>query len=94
MSAKLDMTAMYGAHDALRRELELPARTAAGVDDDPRRTLGAAVGWELFKKSLHVHLTKPLARYAQTALMRRYGRPNDPDDHELLRTLVLDGLLR
>jgi hypothetical protein len=28
MSAKLDLTAMYGAHDALRRELELPARTA------------------------------------------------------------------
>jgi hypothetical protein len=57
MSSKLDMTAMYAAHDALRREMELLARTAARVDDDPRRILGTAVGWELFKKSLHVHHT-------------------------------------
>lgn len=57
MSGKLDMTAMYAAHDALRRELELLARTAARLDDDPRRILGTAVGWQLFKKSLHVHHT-------------------------------------
>jgi hemerythrin-like domain-containing protein len=57
MSGKLDMTAMYVAHDALRRELELLARTAARVDDDPRRILSTAVGWVLFKKSLHVHHT-------------------------------------
>lgn len=57
MSGKLDMTAMYVAHDALRRDLKLLARTAARVDDDPRRILSGAVGWELFKKSLHVHHT-------------------------------------
>ncbi|TDD05293.1 hemerythrin domain-containing protein [Nonomuraea diastatica] len=57
MSGKLDMTAMYVAHDALRRELELLARTAAKAGDDPRRILGTAAGWELFKKVLHVHHT-------------------------------------
>jgi hypothetical protein len=30
MGGKLDMTAMYAAHDALRRDLELLARTATG----------------------------------------------------------------
>lgn len=55
MSDKLDMTAMYAAHDALRRDLELIARTTARMDDDPRRILRTAAGWELFKKSLHMH---------------------------------------
>jgi hypothetical protein len=94
MSAKLDMTAMYGAHDALRRGLELPpgprpgSMTTPFADSGRRRQMGAV------QAVLHVYLTKPLAMYAQTALVRRYGRPNDLDDHELLRTLVLDGLLR
>jgi iron-sulfur cluster repair protein YtfE (RIC family) len=57
MSGKLDLTAMYAAHDALRRDLELLARTAARVDDDPRRILGTTAGWELFSKSLHLHHT-------------------------------------
>jgi hemerythrin-like domain-containing protein len=53
----LDLTAMYASHDALRRDLELLARTAARIDDDPRRILRTAAGWELFKKSLHLHHT-------------------------------------
>ncbi|MEU6720995.1 hemerythrin domain-containing protein [Nonomuraea sp. NPDC046802] len=57
MSGKLDMTVMYAAHDALRRELGLLAQTAAKAGDDPWRILGTAVGWELFKKVLHVHHT-------------------------------------
>jgi iron-sulfur cluster repair protein YtfE (RIC family) len=57
MTGKLDMTAMYVAHDALRRDLAHIARTTARIDDDPRRLLGTAVGWELFKKSLHLHHT-------------------------------------
>lgn len=57
MSGKLDMTAMHAAHDALRRELEFLARATARIDDDPRRILGTAIGWELLKKSLHLHHT-------------------------------------
>jgi iron-sulfur cluster repair protein YtfE (RIC family) len=57
MSDRLDLTAMYASHDALRRDLELLARTAARVDDDPRRILRTAAGWELFKKSLYLHHT-------------------------------------
>ncbi|MEV4622223.1 hemerythrin domain-containing protein [Asanoa sp. NPDC049573] len=52
---KLDMTAMYAAHAALRRDLELIARTTARVDDDPRRILRNAAGWAVFKKALHLH---------------------------------------
>ncbi|GAB2953002.1 hypothetical protein GCM10027280_46730 [Micromonospora polyrhachis] len=57
MSGKLDMTAMYAIHDALRRELAYIAKATASVDDDPQRVLRTAAGWELFKKSLHVHHT-------------------------------------
>jgi iron-sulfur cluster repair protein YtfE (RIC family) len=57
MSEKLDMTAMYAMHDALRRELAHLARVTSKVDDDPRRVLSSAVGWHLFKKSLHIHHT-------------------------------------
>ena len=57
MSEKLDMTAMYVMHAALRRELEQLGRVTARLDDDPRKVLRAAVGWELFTKSLHVHHT-------------------------------------
>jgi hypothetical protein len=52
-----DMTPMYAMHDALRRELEQLAKVTAREDDDPRRILSAAVGWELFKKALHAHHT-------------------------------------
>jgi len=55
--SKLDMTAMYAAHAALRRDLELIARTTSRVDDDPRRILRAAAGWTLFKKALDLHHT-------------------------------------
>ncbi|GGM92436.1 hemerythrin domain-containing protein [Streptomyces fuscichromogenes] len=53
----LDMTMMFAIHDALRRELERLARTAARVDEDPRHVLSTAVGWELFKKFLTAHQT-------------------------------------
>jgi iron-sulfur cluster repair protein YtfE (RIC family) len=57
MRDKLDMTAMYAMHDALRRELVHLARVTAKADDDPQRVLSSAAGWQLFKKSLHVHHT-------------------------------------
>ncbi|TDC97321.1 hemerythrin domain-containing protein [Actinomadura sp. 7K507] len=48
---------MYAMHNALRRELEQLAKFTAKTDDDPRRLLSVAVGWELFKKALHAHHT-------------------------------------
>jgi hemerythrin-like domain-containing protein len=52
---KLDMTRMYIMHNALRRELERIAKVTARSDDDPRRVMRTAVGWELFKSFLHIH---------------------------------------
>jgi iron-sulfur cluster repair protein YtfE (RIC family) len=59
MSDALDMTVMYVAHDALRRDLEDLAKLTASkaVDGDPRAVLTTAAGWGLFKKVLHVHHT-------------------------------------
>ena len=84
MSDKLDMTAMYAAHDALRRELELLARTAARADDDPGRILGAAVGWELFRKSLHMHHT---AEDEALWPVMREAAADRPDDLALLAAM-------
>lgn len=55
MTGTYDMTMMYAMHNALRRELEQVARITARPGDDPRRILAGAVGWEIFKKALHVH---------------------------------------
>ncbi|MEU5383126.1 hemerythrin domain-containing protein [Kitasatospora cineracea] len=52
---KHDFTMMFVIHDALRRELELLARTTARTTDDPRRLVASAAGWEMFKQYLHVH---------------------------------------
>ncbi|MCI2416617.1 TetR/AcrR family transcriptional regulator [Saccharopolyspora sp. K220] len=41
----------------------------------------------------HFAVTKPLAMYSQTPLARLFDRPDDADDHELLSTVVLNGLL-
>jgi iron-sulfur cluster repair protein YtfE (RIC family) len=75
--SELTMTAMYAFHDALRRELRHIADVTARPDDDPRHILATAVGWELFKKALHVHHTAedealwPIMREALA------GRPDD-----------------
>src|SRR6516225_1107921 len=55
MEYKLDMSMMFAMHDALRRELVQVTRIAAVRDDDPKKMLRAALGWELFKKFLLVH---------------------------------------
>jgi AcrR family transcriptional regulator len=47
------------------------------------------VPWYLF----HFVITKPTALYGQQPLARLFGRPDDADDHELLSTLILSGLL-
>jgi hemerythrin-like domain-containing protein len=54
---KLDMTMMYAMHGALRRELVQIARVASRTTDDPARQLHTMLGWQLFKKFLHVHHT-------------------------------------
>jgi hypothetical protein len=50
MNGRLDMTATYAMHNALRRELEHIAKITARADDDPRRILASAAGWEMFKR--------------------------------------------
>ncbi|WUI01532.1 hemerythrin domain-containing protein [Spirillospora sp. NBC_00431] len=57
MADKVDFTLMYAMHNALRRDLEAIAKVTARTDDDPRRILADAVGWELFKTALHAHHT-------------------------------------
>jgi TetR/AcrR family transcriptional regulator len=47
------------------------------------------IPWYLF----HFAVTKPLAMYSQAPLARLFGRPEDADDHMLMSTLVLHGLL-
>jgi hypothetical protein len=47
------------------------------------------IPWYLF----HFAATKPLAMYSQAPLARLFGRPEDADDHALMSTLVLNGLL-
>ncbi|MCW2941544.1 MAG: putative TetR-family regulator [Actinomycetia bacterium] len=47
------------------------------------------IPWYLF----HFAVTKPLAMYSQVPLARLFGRPDDTDDHTLMSTLVLGGLL-
>jgi iron-sulfur cluster repair protein YtfE (RIC family) len=81
MSDKLDMTAMYAAHDALRRDLELLARTAARVDDDPRKILRTTAGWELFSRSLYIHHS---AEDEGLWPIMREAAADRPDDLELL----------
>ena len=47
------------------------------------------IPWYLF----HFAVTKPLAMYSQAPLARLFGRPENADDHTLMSTLVLNGLL-
>jgi hypothetical protein len=73
----LDMTMMYAMHDALRRELTHIARIAAREDDDPRQVLQSAVGWEMFKKYLHVHHTAEDTTVWPVMQAALAGRPDD-----------------
>jgi TetR/AcrR family transcriptional regulator len=47
------------------------------------------IPWYMF----HFAVTKPIAMYGQTPLARLFGRPDDADDHTLMSTVVLHGLL-
>jgi Hemerythrin HHE cation binding domain len=53
-----DLTIMLAAHDAFRRDLTRLARTAGSANlSDPARRQSVAVGWDLFKRQLHLHHT-------------------------------------
>jgi hypothetical protein len=53
-----DLTIMIAAHDAFRRDLAQLARTAAAAHgSDPARRQSVAVGWQVFKRQLHLHHT-------------------------------------
>ncbi|MEV7346351.1 TetR/AcrR family transcriptional regulator [Streptomyces sp. NPDC093544] len=47
------------------------------------------IPWYLF----HFAVTKPMALYGQAPLARMLGRTDDADDHTLMSTLILNGLL-
>ncbi|MFE9631867.1 hemerythrin domain-containing protein [Streptomyces sp. NPDC006463] len=55
MSDRIDPTAMYAMHDALRRELAHLDRVSTRGDSDARHVLATAAGWQLFKKALRAH---------------------------------------
>jgi hypothetical protein len=73
----LDLTMMLAVHDALRRDLERLTRATERPDDDPGHVLGAAVGWELFKRHLHVHHTAEDAALWPALERELAGRPAD-----------------
>jgi hypothetical protein len=53
-----DLTIMFAAHDAFRRDLTRLARAAATADlSEPAKHRSVAAGWELFKRELHLHHT-------------------------------------
>jgi hypothetical protein len=52
-----DLTIMYAAHNAFRRDLVCLARAAAGDLSDPAKQRSVEVGWEVFKRQLHLHHT-------------------------------------
>jgi hemerythrin-like domain-containing protein len=77
MSGRLDMTAMYAMHNALRRDLEHIAKITAGIDDDPRQILATAAGWAIFKKALHVHHSAEDDALWPAMRQALAGRPDD-----------------
>jgi iron-sulfur cluster repair protein YtfE (RIC family) len=74
---RLDMTMMFAMHDALRRELVRIARITADRDPDPRRVLGTALGWEMFKSYLRVHHTSEDDALWPVMSRELAGRPDD-----------------
>ena len=93
---RLDITRMYTMHDALRRELQRIARVTARTDDDPRRIMRTAAGWELFKSFLHIHHT---AEDVALWPVMRQALADRPDDLALLDAMeaehgAIDPMLR
>ena len=77
MTFRLDMTMMFAVHDALRRDLTALARVTASRDDDPRRVLRAAAGWQMFTSYLRVHHSAEDASLWAPMTTALAGRPAD-----------------
>jgi iron-sulfur cluster repair protein YtfE (RIC family) len=56
-TGEADLSIMYAAHAAFRRDLESLTRAAAADLTDPARQRAVAAGWEVFKHQLHLHHT-------------------------------------
>lgn len=70
----IDLTAMYAAHDAFRRDLE---RLAAAVEERRAETAPVRAGWENFKHQLHIHHTAEDSDLWPRVRERAAGRPRD-----------------
>jgi iron-sulfur cluster repair protein YtfE (RIC family) len=54
-TGEADLTIMYAAHDAFRRDLTSLARAASANLSEPGKRQSVAAGWDVFKRQLHLH---------------------------------------
>ncbi|MEU1496695.1 hemerythrin domain-containing protein [Streptomyces sp. NPDC005732] len=70
----IDLTVMYAAHDAFRRDLE---RLAAAVSDGTAGSPQVRAGWANFKRQLHIHHTAEDSDLWPRVERGAAGRPRD-----------------
>ncbi|MFI5995561.1 hemerythrin domain-containing protein [Streptomyces sp. NPDC051362] len=70
----IDLTVMYAAHDAFRRDLERLGKAAA---DGTADTAGVRAGWANFTRQLHIHHTAEDSDLWPRVERRVEGRPRD-----------------
>ena len=70
----IDLTVMYAAHDAFRRDLERLGRAAA---DGTAGTPQVRAGWDNFRHQLHIHHTAEDSDLWPRVEGRSAGRPGD-----------------
>lgn len=70
----IDLTVMYAAHDAFRRDLERLGKAAA---DGTARTPAVRAGWADFVRQLHIHHTAEDSDLWPRVERRVEGRPRD-----------------
>ncbi|MFJ2398484.1 hemerythrin domain-containing protein [Streptomyces sp. NPDC087843] len=70
----IDLTVMYAAHDAFRRDLERLAKAAV---DGTAASPGVRAGWDNFKHQLHIHHTAEDSDLWPRVERGATGRPRD-----------------
>ncbi|MEU1200677.1 hemerythrin domain-containing protein [Streptomyces sp. NPDC005813] len=70
----IDLTVMYAAHDAFRRDLERLGKAAA---DGSAFSPPVRAGWENFRKQLHIHHTAEDSDLWPRVQRKAEGRPED-----------------
>ncbi|MGD1218776.1 hemerythrin domain-containing protein [Streptomyces krungchingensis] len=70
----IDLTVMYAAHDAFRRDLERLGKAAA---DGTAFSPPVRAGWENFRKQLHIHHTAEDSDLWPRVQRKVEGRPED-----------------